>query len=405
MLNSLAFTQSDEIWLDSGFAGEDTIPVLISGQRVNDYLIAIPRGSDQIVIGGCIGSIFHEVIDSAVVEVVIDGREPFHVLSENGLFNFVTEAKGNVVDIFISHPDYHTLDTSIVFPQDANTKLRLLLTPKYRILLRGRVFAGNMPLEGVNVSISHLGKEYATQTLGCYYDSEQYWNCLFDGMFKTELTADTPDDSIYLKLSMDGMQSYTYGMKFQDYTGEIMEFRMKYESVLPAPPKSNINLKLGFPALSLSNDWYMGLSYYRHVGNINRLAYGLDVNMYITNFTVPVETFEGLDPREADSSYINAFVGPSLLYYFIKPDTRWFSSYAGCTFSMNLTELAFVPQLFLGSRIFLDLNKALGLEIRYTEFARTVTHYTFNPYGKAYSSEVSEVFTKLHATIGIQVVF
>jgi hypothetical protein len=94
-----------------------------------------------------------------------------------------------------------------------------------------------------------------------------------------------------------------------------------------------------------------------------------------------------------------------LIYYFIRPERRFFSSYLGCTFSVNINEAEFAPQLFLGSRIFLDLNKAISLELRYSEFDREVLHYTFNPYGKAFSGMETDTFSKLHATLGIQVVF
>ena len=55
-----------------------------------------------------------------------------------------------------------------------------------------------MPLEGVDVEIRHGMEKYTMQTKGCYYDKDNYWNCLYDGMFKMELTTTDPGDSIFI---------------------------------------------------------------------------------------------------------------------------------------------------------------------------------------------------------------
>lgn len=279
------------------------------------------------------------------------------------------------------------------------------MSPKFKILLRGRAYAGNMPLEGVEVIIKHLDHQYRMTTLGCYYDKENYWNCLFDGMFKHEIIAETPQDSIQIFLLKDGMKTYEHHMTFSEYQGEIMQFRLKYEALLPKVPSNNINLKLSFPFTSFDDSWFVGVSYYRTVSNLKRLGYGIEADMYITNVSVSHETFNELEPSIADSSYIKSFAGPSLLYWFIKPEQRYFSSYAGCTFSVDLSDPALVPQFFLGSRIFLDLDKAISLELRYADFEMDIRHYQFNPFGNARNYYENEKLLKLHATIGVQVVF
>jgi hypothetical protein len=226
-------------------------------------------------------------------------------------------------------------------------------------------------------------------------------------MFKLELTADDPGDSIRIFLRKEGLRPYDYSMTFNEYKGEIMQMRMKYESRLPVIPGNNLNLKLGFPFLSVGEDWFVSLSYYRLINKakLKRLAYGIDANMYITNVTVSHPTFDGLEHAEADSSYISTFLGPSVLFWIRSPEQRVLSSCAGVTLALEMESRVFTPQFFVASRWFLDLNKAISLELRYCEFDMDVTHYVFNPYGNAYKSEISEKFTKVHATLGIQIVF
>jgi hypothetical protein len=379
----------------------------MSEQEVLEKLQTVPKEEGQIIIGGYISSIYRESIDSVKVLIGQDGIWVDTVFSQDGFFASLSEQKGELIDLSVSHSDYHDLDTSFITEDGEINVIMLRMKPKYKILLRGRVYAGNIPLEGVDVKILYEDQEYTMATRGCFYDKENYWNCLFDGMFKQELTAENTSDSIRIFLRKDGLKPYDYGMIFKEYKGEIMQMKMKYESKLPFIPLNNINLKLGFPFLSAESDWFVSFSYYRLINNssLKRLAWGIDGNMYITNVSVEHITFNGLEPAKADSSYPNAFLGPSVLFWFISPERRLFSSYAGTTLSFDVKSWNFVPQFYLGSRVLLDLNKAISAEIRYCEFSREVTYYTFNPYGNASKYEVSEKFMKLHATLGIQIVF
>ncbi len=406
----LGYSQVDEIWIDSetdNFSDTTISRNYYSTEQVEKYVYSKAHVSGQFLIGGYISSIFHESVDSAKIIFRVDNKIIDSVYADNGLFNFILTEKGSLIDLTLIHPDFHQKDTSFLFPESEITILYLNMQPKYKILLRGRVFAGNMPLEGVNVEIKHSNKSYKLTTLGCYYDKEDYWNCLFDGMFKLNLTTENPNDSVYILLSKSGMKSYKIGMTINEYTGDILYMRMKYEPNLPVIPYNNLNFKISFPLLSLDNDWFVSLSYYRLINSsyLRRLAYGVEANMYVTTLSVTNNTFRGLDPSTVDSSYINVFAGPSVLFWFIPPEKRMLSSYAGCTFAYNFSNPALVFQPFIGTRFFLDMNKAVNIEIRYCKYNADVVHYTFNPYGSAFRYNVESTFDKLNANIGIQIVF
>ena len=127
--------------------------------------------------------------------------------------------------------------------------------------------------------------------------------------------------------------------------------------------------------------------------------------MYVTTISVKHNTLPGLDKAVADSSYIQWFIGPSMLFWFVRPEKRVFSSYAGMTCAFNLNKLTFNLQPFIGTRFFLDMNKAISLELRYTEYKADITHYRFNPYGNAGKYSITDKLTKLNACLGVQVVF
>ncbi len=406
---SIGYSQMDEIWLESDpYNFSDTSIInFYTPVQVEEYMQSIAYKTDEILIGGYINSIFHESIDSVKIIVKVDNHVIDSVFTVNGLFNIALKKTGKLIDLSLVHPDYHSIDTSLLFPESGITTVYLAMRPKYKILLRGRVYAGNIPLEGVEVEIKLVEKIFNLTTRGCYYDKDDYWNCLFDGMFKLNLTTDNPNDSIYIQLSKNGMETYKKGMTVNEYSGEIMYMKMKYEKILPVVPYNNFNFKLSFPVLSFKDDWFMALSYYRLINthSLKRFAYGFDANMYITTVRVTHNTFWGLEPSTVDSTYINAFVGPSLLVWLIPPEKRKFSTYTGCTFAYNFSKPALIFQPFIGTRFFLDINKAISFEIRYCEYKADIVHYVFNPYGSAFTYSVERTFSKLHANLGIQIVF
>ncbi|MBN1598596.1 MAG: hypothetical protein JW894_09905 [Bacteroidales bacterium] len=403
------FPQHNEVWFDTGFNGNDTIVALElpDNNEIIDYISSLRLENDNIAIGGYISSIFHESIDSAQIEIFSNSGLIGKTITESGLFRLGINRDFNskVLSLKISHPEYYILDT-IIITDPKLTLIKTKLMPRYKILLRGRVFAGNLPLEGVEVRVNHINDTYKLKTRGCYYDGENYWNCLYNGMFKVVLTAYEPSDSISIDLNKNGMKPYTMGMRFDEYSGEIMNIKMKYDKYLPEVPLNNINLKLAFPFSSFDDDWFVSLSYYRliNANKLKRVAFGIDGNMFITTLSVNHETFPGVQASK-DSSYITGFVGPSVLIWLISPDRRNFSSYIGSTFGLKLNNPEFVFQPVIGTRLFLDINKALSLECRYSAFDIDVVNYTFNSYGDADRYTVRQHFNKININLGIQIVF
>lgn len=410
-LSLIGFSQDNGPQVDFGFEEKDSIKNLrvLTMDELHEYVISHEVSQEEKLIGGQVISIFHEVIDDATITVKIEGQLSDSIRTENGLFLVpISHAhKNKLLDIHIDHPDYHPFDTSLVFSDNEKIVLSLQMNPKHKILLRGRVFAGNLPIEGANVEIIHAGVSHKLKTKGCYYDDEDYWNCLFDGMFKQELISEDLSDSIILVFESEGLKTLKTSMIFSEYTGEVMQVKMKYASMLPEMPANNLNLKLAFPFATSDHDWFVDLSYYRVLNktNLKRIAWGIDGNMYVSPISVSYPTLPNLEPSKSDSSYITGFLGPSLLFWIIRPDRRRFSTYSGCTFSILLSKPQFVLQPFIGTRYFLDINKAISLEFRYFEYDRDVTHYIFNYYGNATPYTKSQHFVKFHINLGIQVVF
>ncbi len=404
-----SFSQDDEIVVEGAFQKDDTAVSreIIAPEEVELYIRSQSLRQDERIIGGYVSSIFHESIDGAAIAFSIDGKVAEKVYTHEGVFKYIETHRGKVLDLTISHPDFHPQDTTILLDDSSVYILRVALEPKYKILLRGRVYAGNMPLEGANVEVRHAGESFQMRTMGCYYDNEDYWNCLYIGMFKFNITTDNLDDSVQLYLTMNGMKTLKHGMIIHEYQGEIMKLKMEYESNLPKVSLNNFNLKLGFPFASNESDWFVSLSYYRLINHLKlrRFAYGLEGNIYVSNIIETHSTFTPNLKATADSSYIDGFIGPSILLWILPPEKRHFSSYAGLTFALGFDKMKFTYQPFLGTRFFLDMNKAISIELRYTDFNRDIVHYTFNPYGNAHKYFVSERLIKLHANMGIQIIF
>jgi hypothetical protein len=406
---NFCYSQIDEIFLitDSQETDSTGSDLMLSPGKIKEYIQSQSHRQNEWIVGGYISSIFHESIDSAKIIIKVDNKKTDSVYSHNGLYSLISGIKGSILDVHISHPDYHPFDTSLLINNSKIMIVSCSLEPKYKISLRGRVFAGNMPMEGVNVKIKHENETFMLKTRGCYYDKENYWNCLYAGMFKVDITTDNPDDSVQIYLTQEGMKPVYYGMVINEYRGEIMELKMRYEPSLPDVPLNCINLKLAFPFISTQSDWFVSLSYYRLINGtkLRRLAYGAEGNLYVSNISVRHNTFPGLKQAIADSSYLDGFIGPSVLFWIICPEKRYFSSYTGltCAFHMGNPEITFEP--FIGTRIFLDMNKALSLELRYSEFHTDIIHYTFNPFGNAQHYTLTEKLDKLHACLGIQIAF
>jgi hypothetical protein len=380
----------------------------ISDNDILNYIQTSDTNGSDYFIGGQISSIFHEQLDSIKIEVKYEGKKYIYVSALNGLFNVpvYTEEKNIPVELSIVEKDYHVYDTFLILKKKSNIPiLRINLIPKYKILLRGRIFAGNLPLEDVDVTIKHNDQIIKTKTLGCYYDSENYWNCLFNGMYKTEISADDPSDSLYLSFAKNGYKTTRVSMQFKNYNGSILNYKLRYADTLSQFPKNNLNLQLAFPVW-LSNDWFVSLKYYRafNIGEFSRLALGAEAVLLISQLKQEFPTFQGADIARVDSFYYTPFLGPSVLIWLTNPMARKFSTCIGNSFNVNLNSGKLSMQPFIESRYFLDMNKSVGIEVRYLGTELEKVNYTFNPYGNAIPSISTIRKEKLVVSIGIQVV-
>jgi len=396
------FSQSDEIWFND-FGGDENY---LLPQQVEQYILKMKRENEETIVGGYVSSIYHESVDSARIILLINESYVDSVYSNNGLFSFSVKDLSSRIALKISHPDFYDLDTAMILTASDYNILQLVMNPKYKVSIRGRVFAGNIPLEGVSVRIRHLENVININTRGCYYDKEDYWNCLYQGMFRYNLITVNPDDSIYLTLTKEGMKPFYRGMVVKEYTGEVMHMKMKYAEMLPIIPKYNLGLKISFPVMSVSNDWFVGISAYRNLGKgfWRRINLGVEADAYITTITVSHPTFINLPQSSSDSTYIHPFTGPSLLLWIVPPEKRYFSTYTGSTVAYNFSKSGVIFQPFAGTRVFLDLNKAINLELRYTGYQADVIHYVFNGYGDSSRHKEQEFFRKLSLNLGIQIV-
>jgi hypothetical protein len=408
-------SQVDKSRPDSGFEEKDnsTYQKNYTEREIKEYVTKVGKSTRSTVIGGLIASIFHEPVDSVAIGFFVEKEFKDSLFCFQGLFRFPVSQNdsGKLIGLHFNHPDYFPYDTSFIYNTIEPVILSINLRPRLKIALRGRIFAGNMPLEGVKVEIKNKDKIYQMVTRGCFYDKEDYWNCLYDGMFKQDLQFEKPSDSIVISFNKEGMKPLTLGMQVKEFGGEIMELKMKYTSKLPFIPKNDLSLKLGFPFTTSKNDWFIDLAYFRSlkINNFNRLSVGLDANMILTNVSNTVSVSDSIFPGKgvavSDSSYISEFIGPSCLLWLTPPENRYFSTYMGLTAAFNINNHEFSFQPFIGTRVFLDLNKAISIELRHVSYNLDVVHYTFNPYGNAYRNMQLTDFNEYIFDIGIQVVF
>jgi len=406
ILLSLEFIYSQEF--HSGLTTMNVETYGKGNKNVESHFVYSLINSDSLIINGTVTSIFHEQVDSACIFYSSKKNIWDSLLSTNGQFRLKINEKNNdgTVELKFKHPDYYLFDTVFSFSSASIINLSVQLVPKYKISLRGRVFSGSLPLEGVDVEISKKGETYKLQTLGCYTDEEDYWNCLYNGMFRQEIVLDNKSDSIHFKFEKEGLKPLLMGMTLEDYTGDIMEVKMKYASKIAFQPKNCLGIKIAFPFTTLKNNWFIDLFYYYTFEKkyFDRVSVGVEGNFLITSISKTYNTFPGQEAT-FDTSYISTFIGPSALFWLRRPENRYFSTYAGLTGSIEINDGRIGLQPFIGTRIFADINKAISLEIRHVSYRLNVAEYSFNPYGNSIHNQSSEIFNDLIIDIGLQIVF
>ncbi len=364
----------------------------------------------SICISGQALSIFNEPVDSIKVIAGTQDYKDSVYGDFNGFYKIIMPneqgRRGQKMTLRFIRDDYKIFDTTFYYSfRDTDAYIKVRLIPKYKILVKGRVLAGNMPVENVEVVISHNKKTYRVKTLDCYYDDEDYWNCLYQGMFKHDVATDDPNDTIYLYFSKPGFKPAQYKFRFADYTGELVKYKIRYADSIPELRDNSFSLKLAYP-LSSGSGWFLGGSYYRliKIGEFRRVAPGIEVSMVTLSENIEYVTFSGLE-ASYDTTYITGMAGPSLLVYLTRPDIRRFCTYLGSTFAWSFNKAEFIYQPFAGVRFFLDMNKSVSIDLRYLSYHFEAKRYTFNYLGNADSYFINKSDERLLINLGLQICF
>lgn len=364
-----------------------------------------------VVITGTVKNTYHEFIDSVLVTAKIREAVKDSTTNESGLFILklpcISNRQTEYIHLSFFRYDYKPFDTTIVFSKSVNPEnITVELIPRYKILLKGRLYAGHLPLEDANVEIGFGDRILHMKTLKCYRDDENYWNCLYLGMFKTELVTDNPEDSIKLSFSKPGFKSQTNMLKFADYSGDLLRFKLRYADTIPDLPGNILCFKLTYPT-GKNSGWFIGLSFYGNLNPacLNRVKPGIDITMSSHRRSESLVTLPGASAESYDTIYTDFFIGPSVLFYITKPYIKRFSTYAGATFSFNLGSAQFVLQPFLGTRYFIDMRRSVNLDFRYISYHVNVSDYSFSFAGNAIESNQNIKVERILVNLGVQINF
>lgn len=385
---------------------------IFSREQFADYNDSLKSLFSENILTGILVSTFNENVGNTLINCEINDSIKLIIQTDNsGRFYILSSEKLPArVSLIVRDKNYNNLDTIFSW-EESSEPLILKIHPKHKILLRGRIYAGTLPLEGAGVEITHLSDTFVTKTLSCYTDNENYWNCLYLGMFKQPIVFDDPEDTVKIIISKEGFKTANIAFKCNEYSGEIIPVKLRYESYLTKVGKSYLAFKFTPPVF---DNWLVSLAYYRAINSKNnKLSLGLEGTMLISSITTQHATFRDLNNStdsvyqvsSADSSYLSTFLGPSVLYQINSPLQRHFGFYAGVAFPYCFQSKKVAVQPFAGSRFFLDLNKAFIAEIRYVSYNLDVVHYIFNPYGNASRYTKNESFNKFILKFGLQIYF
>lgn len=399
----------------TGFNNDDgfLIRSIPDSSYMNEYYDSISKAQNIKLLTGFTYSIYNEIAPNVSFNYSYTGSTFIETKSDvHGRFFIPVEGeKINNIYIKVSDREYHTFDTIINSPFVRKKHLSLRLSPRHKIVLRGRLIIGSLPTEDIDVTIVHNADTSRLKTLDCYIDNENYWNCLYKGMFKHSVVFDNPEDSVYMFFRKKGFNNHEMALKIADYDGEIIPVKMNYATRLSTFPRHNIALKFCPP---FTDSWSVGLdyTYMLNVGSFNRIGIGLESKMLFTKVESEIATFpnvSGTDPASipgnSDSTYTSGMFMPHLTFWLTNPEKRFFSFYAGAGFPFAVPINKFFVQPFIGSRLYLDINKALLLEIRYVNYELDIVEYAFNAYGNAYRTESINTYNNLMFNIGLQVSF
>ncbi len=359
-------------------------------------------------------SIYNEILPNVSLLYAFDDAPYQETVSDSKgrLFVLTKKKEAKTLHIKSVESDYHQVDTLISWQSVNNQPLILWLQPRFKIVLRGRTIVGTLPSEGIEVEIIHKEDTMSTFTQSCYTDDEDYWNCLYNGMFIQEVVFDNPSDTVTINLSKPGLNDKSLTFTCGEYDGTVLQIKMKYKTDLPKVYRHNLLLKVGLP---VNKCWMISLNYKQilNIGDFKRLGIGAETGMIMTQVEKEIPTFPNLNSgadsadiiTTTDTSYISSYISPDIFFWLTNPQNRKFATYIGLEIPYVLNQNKFYFHPYFGSRVYLDMNKALFAEIRYLSFDLDVVNYKFNPYGEATRNTINEPFHKLYFNVGLMVSF
>lgn len=389
---------------------EEVIPDSV---QMNRYLDSLQTIHETKLLTGNTYSIFNEISPDLLINYSFTGETFKEITTDHiGRF-FIPLNKPNITTVYlkINDREYHPFDTVINVTNISNRHLQIPLSPRYKIVVRGRLYVGTLATEDINVTIIHKKDTTRLKTIGCYVDKENYWNCLYRGMFKHTIVFDNPDDSIFLVFKKPGFIEQMISMKVSEYDGTILPIKLSYSKNLPKFPRHNIALNYSPP---ISDAWSVSFNYtyMLNIGCLKRVGIGLESKMLISDVSSDIKTFPDLSSTDtsyisgvSDSTYTTGMFSPQITFWLTNPERRAFSIYAGIGFPYTIPNNKFYFQPFIGSRFYLDINKALLIELKYTNYQLDAVNYEFNSYGNALRTTNTQTFNRLMINFGLQVSF
>lgn len=359
--------------------------------------------ADELLTGYAV-SILHEQVAFKNIEFSINNKPFSNTTTDSiGRFYMVSESEITQLRIKFTDPEYHVFDSTYSIDRTKRI-IAVPLSPKYKIMLRGRVFAGNIPVDGVKVKIKHKALTFNLSTLNCYTDDENYWNCLYLGMFKQAVHFEDPADSIKIEIINPGFKNKTIALVAGEYDGAVMPIKLKYENKLLRFPKHNATIKFGY---TFSKTWAVGLQYMYQLqlGGFNRLGLGVEGSMLTNSVTTTHTTFDNLPEAKAETFYTIGMIGPLVNVAITDPTNRYLNLHAGVVASILVPKAEISIQPYITGKFYLDINKALIWEVRYLEYSIDQYEYTFNQYGNSSKTKVNQNYSKVLFSLGLLVSF
>ncbi len=398
----------------TGFSdtGKDSYFILPSDQQMKTFYDSLYGAHKKKLLAGYIFSVYNEVVTGKTIRYSFDDGPEHEISCDNQGRFYIIPKDENVLRLKVTceSKDFHTFDTTFAWQSVRNLPLICWLKPRYKIILRGRAIVGGLPLENVNVEITHQADTFLTQTQGCYTDDEGYWNCLYHGMFKQEIVFDNADDSVQIRLSMEGLKPINKSLTCGSYDGKVLPLKMRYADFLPELYQNQLGIRFTPPVF----DNWMVSGFYEHLFNINgfdRLGAGIEGGMFLKVLTENLPRKPGNNDTvdfeliKTDTTYVTGYISPNIVFWFTNPQNRKFSLYGGISFPFIFPQKQFIVQPYLGGQFYLDLNKALFLDIKYLNYEHEIIHYTIDQNGVIEKYKQDESVSKIYFDLGIKISF